>query len=69
MEYNDIFIRVFQKAIDTKAACKCDEVGNCEWQMKSSECVPAGATVSKPTKAKKEKKEKKKDKKNKKNKA
>ena len=60
-------MQFIQKAIDTKAACKCDEVGNCEWQMKSSECVAPGATGSKPTKTKKEKK--KKDKKNKKNKA
>jgi hypothetical protein len=53
------------KAIDTKAACKCDDAGNCKWQMKSSECVTQAESDKTPSKAdKKQKKKAKKEKKN-----
>ena len=42
-----------QKATEAKAACKCDEQGNCKWIMKSNECVAPG---TQPPKKKKNKK-------------
>lgn len=34
-----MIVKGARKATTTKAACKCDEVGNCKWVMKSNECV------------------------------
>jgi len=34
-----LIVKGARKATTTKAACKCDERGNCKWVMKSNECV------------------------------
>merc|ERR1712062_460662 len=53
LKCNDgLIVKGANKATEAKAACKCDEQGNCKWVMKSNQCVA-------PSENKKKKKSKK----------
>merc|ERR1711990_660557 len=50
--HDGLIVKGANKATETKAACKCDEQGNCKWMMKSNECVAPSSSNKKKKKKK-----------------
>merc|ERR1712141_189435 len=50
--HDGLIVKGANKATETKAACKCDEQGNCKWMMKSNECVAPSSSGKKKKKKK-----------------
>jgi len=50
--HDGLIVKGANKATETKAACKCDEEGNCKWMMKSNECVAPSSSGKKKKKKK-----------------